>query len=165
MSAQSVNEKLVHQVQNAHAMERSVLRMLESLISTTDDAEIKEMLEHHHEETKRHEQLLAGRLEAMGEGTSTPRELAAVGGALVKGLADQVRPGKQGKNARDAYVTEHLEIATYELLERLAKLAGDQETAAVAKQNCADERQMAKRIDKNWDKFLELSLQDIAVPA
>jgi ferritin-like metal-binding protein YciE len=165
MSAHSLNEKLVHQVQNAHAMERSVVRMLESMISTTDDVEIKEMLEHHHEETKRHEQLLAGRLEAMGEGTSTPRELAAFGGALVKGLTDQVRPGKAGKNARDAYITEHFEIATYELLERLAKVAGDQETAAVAKQNCADERRMAAKIDKNWDKFLELSLQDIAVPA
>ena len=165
MSTQSIDQKLVHQVQNAHAMERSVGRMLESLISTSDDAEMKAMFEHHHEETRRHERLLAARLEAMEAGTSTPRELAAVGGALVKGLADQVRPDKPGKNARDAYVTEHLEIATYELLERLATLAGDQETAAVAKQNCADERQMVNRLEQRWDKFLELSLEDITVPA
>jgi ferritin-like metal-binding protein YciE len=160
MESAELKEKLVDYTQNAHAMERKVKMMLGSMISTTEDPEIKRILEHHHEETQRHEKLLAERLEAMGEGTSTTKDVVAIGGAALKGLVDAARRDKPGRNARDGYVTEHLEIASYELLERLALRAGDQATAEVAKRNCADERAMAEKIEQNWEKFLELSLQE-----
>ena len=60
---QSLQEQLVVQIQDAHAMEANVLRMLESMISTTRDEGIRQELEHHKEETARHKQLLAERLE------------------------------------------------------------------------------------------------------
>lgn len=37
-------------------MEQNVLRMLDSMISTTGDPEIVDMLEHHKEKTARYEQ-------------------------------------------------------------------------------------------------------------
>jgi ferritin-like metal-binding protein YciE len=52
-----------------------------------------------------------------------------------------------------------MEIAAYHLLERLAKKAGDQQTAEVARQNRADEEAMARKIDSNWDRFMELTLK------
>ena len=65
--------------------------------------------------------------------------MPAVLGALGKGIIDQARTEKPGKNARDGFVTEHLEIAAYELLERVAQKAGDTETVRVARENRADE--------------------------
>jgi ferritin-like metal-binding protein YciE len=128
------------------------------MISTTDDPGIRRMLEHYKEETEEHERRLRERLDTLGAGTSTRKQAQTIATALMKGVGDMARTDKPGKNARDGYVTEHMEIAAYQLLERLAKKAGDQQTAEVARQNRADEEAVARKIDSNWDRFLDLTL-------
>jgi ferritin-like metal-binding protein YciE len=163
MADDQLQQKLVDYVEDAHAMEQNASKMLSSMIYTTDDPKIKEVLRHHKEETKEHARRLRERLDAMGAGTSTTKEVVAVGSALLKGVGDVARTDKPGKNARDSFMTEHMEIAAYELLERLAERAGDQQTAEVARQNRADEEAMAKKIDSNWDKFLDLTLAEAGI--
>ena len=141
-------------------MEQNVSMMLDSMMTTTDDPEITEMLKHHQEETERHEQRLRERLDALGAGTSTRKQAQTIATALMKGAADQVRGDQAGKNARDGFTTEHMEIAAYQLLERLAERAGDPQTAEVARQNRAEEEAMAQKIDANWDRFLDLTLAE-----
>jgi ferritin-like metal-binding protein YciE len=165
MADDKLQEKLVEYIEDAHAMEQSVSRSLDSMISTTDDPEIADMLRHHKEETEEHERRLRERLDALGAGTSTRKETQTVAGALLKGIGDMARTDKPGKNARDGYVTEHMEIAAYQLLERLAIRASDQETAEVARRNCADDEAMAQKIDANWDKFVDLTLAEAGIQA
>ena len=158
MADTKLQRKLVDYVQDAHAMEQTVSTMLDSMIATTDDPEITEMLKQHKRQTQEHERRLRQRLDAMGAGTSATRSVGGLGAALFKGVGDVARTDKPAKNARDGFMTEHMEIAAYELLERLAKRAGDEQTAEVARKNRADEQAMAKKIDSNWDKFLDLTL-------
>jgi ferritin-like metal-binding protein YciE len=157
---ETLQEQLVVQIQDAHAMEANVLRMLETMISTTKDEGIRGELEHHKEETARHKQLLAERLEAHDAQPSKMRDITAQGGAMMKGLIDLARDEKTAKNARDGFTTEHLEIATYELLERFARRACDEATAEIAKRNRRDEEAMAQKIAANWDKFVDLTVRE-----
>ena len=56
-----------------------------------------------------------------------------------------------------------MEVASYELLERIATRAGDEQTAEVARENRREDEAMAERIAANWDKFTELSLREQGV--
>jgi ferritin-like metal-binding protein YciE len=160
MADDKLQQKLADYVEDAHAMEQNDLKMIDSMISTTDDPQMKEMLENHKRETEEHERRLRARLDALGRGTSARKQAQAVGAALLKGVGDVARGDKAGKNARDGYTAEHMEIAAYQLLERLAKKAGDTDTAEVARQNRSDEEQMARRIDQSWDRTLNLTLEE-----
>jgi ferritin-like metal-binding protein YciE len=155
-----LKEQLIKHIDEAHAMEQNVLRMLDGMIATTDDPEILDALEHHKMQTQGHADRMAQRLEAHGATPSTVKQLGGVIGALAKMPLDFVRGEKAGRNARDGYATEHLEIASYELLRRIAQKAGDEETSTAALEIIEEERAMAKVIEQNWDKFAELSLQE-----
>jgi ferritin-like metal-binding protein YciE len=158
--AEELEQRLVKHIDEALAMENNVLRMLDGMIETTDDPEIKTVLERHKAETEAHATRMKNRLEAHGESPSTVREAGGVLGALMKSVVDMARGEKAGRNARDGYATEAMEIASYQLLERIAQKAGDDETAEAARLNRADEEKMATEIHENWDKFAELSLKE-----
>ena len=156
----SLHDQLVKHIDEAIAMEENVKRMLDGMITTTDDPQIIDLLEHHKMETEQQSQRLRRRLEAHGASPSMVREAGGILGALAKMPLDMVRNEKAGRNARDGYATEHMEIASYQLLERVATRAGDEETAEVARQNRAEEEAMARKLDEHWDTFAELSLRE-----
>jgi ferritin-like metal-binding protein YciE len=83
----------------------------------------------------------------------------------MKSVLDLTRGEKAARGARDAYATEHLEIAAYQLLERVAQRAGDEQSAEVARTNRADEERMAALINDNWDRFVDVSLGQAVVKA
>ena len=158
-----LEDQLVQHIDEAYAMEQNVLRMLDGMIDTTEDPGMKAQLERHKTETEKHAERLKERLEAHGSSPSVLREAGGILGALMKGVVDMARGEKAGRNARDGYATEHMEIASYQLLERVAMRAGDNETAEVARLNRADEEAMARAIDASWDKAAELSLVEEGV--
>lgn len=157
---EALRGRLVEYVQDVHAMEGNIVLMLDSLILTMRDEELREMFRVHREETRRQQERLRGRLESLrGLGfASLGKDVSAIAFAQAKGIFDVFRSDKPVQNARDAFVTEHLEIASYEILERMAVRAGDEETAGVARENRAEEQAMAGRIAEHWDRFVDLAL-------
>jgi ferritin-like metal-binding protein YciE len=156
----TIQEQLVKHIDEAYAMEQNVLRMLDGMIETTDDPQMKKDLEHHKAETEGQAERLKARLQAHGESPSMIREAGGIVAALMKGVVDLARSEKAGRNIRDGYATEHMEIASYQLLERVAQRAGDSETAEVARQNRAQEEAMAEKLERYWDKAADLSLAE-----
>jgi ferritin-like metal-binding protein YciE len=163
--AASLQEKVVEYLQDANAMEQASLQMLDALIASTKDPLLKEDMQVHRQETERQMDRIRDRLEELDEGSSMLKDAAARAATMPKALFDQMRGDQPGRNVRDAYTAEHLEIASYKLLERAAQRAGDSMTAAIARHNRDEEEDMASRIDDLWDRVVELTLAEEGVIA
>jgi ferritin-like metal-binding protein YciE len=162
--AMDVKDELKRHLDEAVAMEQNVKRMLDGMIGSTDEPQMLDALEHHRAETEQHERMMRERLEANGGTPSTVRELGGMLGALVKMPLDMVRSERTGRNARDGYATEHMEIASYELLKRVAQRAGDMATVQACDTIIGQERAMAGRIEESWDVAVDASLREAGVP-
>jgi ferritin-like metal-binding protein YciE len=156
----ALEKKLVEYIDDAYAMEQNVLRMLDSMIGTTKDPQMKRSLERHKKQTEQQAERLGECLEAHGASPSMAKQAGGVMAALMKSVVDVARSDSAGRNARDGFATEHMEIASYQMLERVARKAGDKKTAAVARQNREEEEAMARSINSKWNKIVELSLKE-----
>ena len=160
MPADESERKLIHQLVDAHAMERNVEHVLQSMISVQTDERIQQIMRLHVAETRHHIALLEGRLEAYGHHPSARKDAQALCGAFARNLGNMVRGDRQVKNVRDLYVIEHVEIATYQLLECLATRADDPENARVICLIRDQEVTMAERLDQAWGTVVDEALED-----
>ena len=147
---------------DAYATERRLEIALQAHIAMTPRADYKKRLREHLKETKAHARLVARRIKALGgeaETVSLPGPEAVVKGAtgakaavqraaaVVQGPLHAVRgTGQQErmlKNARTEYQDEAEEIATYRVIEALAKAVGDKETAKLARDIGREEKKMS----------------------
>jgi ferritin-like metal-binding protein YciE len=150
-------QKIVQYLEEAHASEVGLVRVLQSQIAMTPGGSYRTGLEKHLRETRDHAERLKTRIAEL-DGGSNPLQ-AGIGVAetvfaqalaLSKTPLDLLR-GSGGeekvlKNAKDACATEALEIATYTAIERLARSVGDEETARLAASILRDEEKMLQRV-------------------
>jgi ferritin-like metal-binding protein YciE len=158
MSAETLDEQLVKYLTDAHSIEEQALAQMRSAPSLADDPRLATAFKEHEAETERHEQLVRERLAAHGASPSKLKDVVmAVGG---KGfvLFARSQPDTDGKLATHAISYEHLELASYELLLRVAERAGDTATADVARRIREEERAMAERLEASFDGTVEASL-------
>jgi ferritin-like metal-binding protein YciE len=155
-----IESKLHEYMSRAYALEKHVLRQLDLMITATKDLQLREILQQHKAETHQHIIRLDTRFDAHFVDPSDMRSAGAQFAAFFKALANMVGEDKPAKHFTDAYVTEHLEIATYDLLEGIALRGGDPETARVARQNRTEEEAMASAITANWDRVVEAMLAE-----
>ena len=161
MAVRTPQSELVRHLEDAVAMEEAVAKALENMLPTTEDPQLRATFEQHVGASRRHADRLRIRLEAHGEGgESRLKELAGQLGAMVKGALDMTRDSGTARNARDAYVSEQAEIVGYELLERVARMAGDDETAQMARRNRAEDQEMADAIMASLDRVAVMGMQE-----
>src|SRR3954453_19228228 len=159
MPADDIQEQLNKYLADAHSIEVQALVQMKAAPRLAGTDELARMYEEHERETEEHKRLVAERLEARGASTNKIKD--AVGGATAVPfvLFAKSQPDTPGKLASHALSYEHMELAAYELLERVARQAGDEETARVARQIAEQERAMAERIEAHLDETVEASLR------
>src|SRR3954463_11778297 len=153
-----LTEQLVKYLTDVHAMEVQALVQMRAAPKIAEDPQVEQVLETHLEGTEVHERLVRERLEAHDAKPSRIEDL--LGALSGKGfvLFARSQTDTPGKLATHAFSYEHMELAAYDLLERVAERAGDGETAEVAKRIRADEDAMAARLGGSWDRTVEASL-------
>jgi ferritin-like metal-binding protein YciE/uncharacterized protein (DUF433 family) len=159
-------KKVVQYLNEAEASERALVRVLQSQIAMTPRGSYRSALETHLDETRRHGDRIATRLQALdqsgdplGAFIGVIETAAGQALALTKTPFDLLR-GSGGeekvlKNAKDACASEALEIATYTAIERLAQRVGDDETAKLAASIRADEERMLARVLREIPKLTD----------
>jgi ferritin-like metal-binding protein YciE len=159
MTPNSLDEQLTKYLTDAHSIEEQALVQMRSAPKIAGEGEIAAAFEQHLTETETHESLISQRLEARGASPSTLKDLA--GKVTGKGFAlfAQMNPDTTGKLVAHAYSYEHMELAAYELLGRVAERAGDNETAAAAQRIRAQEEAMSERLAGLFDIAVEGSLR------
>src|SRR4051812_11127051 len=160
MPADDIQEQLVKYLTDAHSIEVQALVQMKAAPKLAGTEELARMYEEHERETQEHKRLIEERLEAHGASTSKLKDLAGAVGAVPFVLFAKVQPDTPGKLAAHALSYEHMELAAYELLMRIAARAGDTETVEVARRIRDQEQAMAERIEAHFDQTVEASLRD-----
>jgi ferritin-like metal-binding protein YciE len=153
-----LQDKLGDYLEDALALEEGVVTDLDSMVGTIGDPKLKEQLQRHRQISRQHVERLKQRLEQLDRGTPVRKKIEGMAVALMKGVSDVLRTDAPGKVARDAYLLAHTQIASYELLGRLADAAGDTVTSELARTHLADEKKCADEIAAHWDDFFKLTL-------
>ncbi len=155
------DEQLVKHLADVHSIEQQALVQMRDAPRIAGDARLAEAFERHLEETEEQERLVRERLEAHGASPSAVKDLAGKGGGYGMLLFARSQPDTPGKLTAHAFAYEHMEVAAYELLRRMAEHAGDEETAAVARRIGDEERRMAGRLAECFDVAVDASLADV----
>src|SRR6185503_9937266 len=112
----------------AHALEAQAIQLLQGGEKIAGSDELASVFREHLEESREHQRLVDERLTALGSGPARFQAGALRTGALNLAGFFGAQPDTPVKLAGFAYAIEHLEIAGYELLRRVAERAGDAET-------------------------------------
>lgn len=150
---------------DAHAIEEQAIQLLRTSPKLAGDSGLAAAYEDHLNETLGHRQLLEGRLQARGAKPNRLKDAALRMGALNWGAFFAAQPDTPAKLAAFAYAFEHLEIAAYELLRRVAQRASDVETAETAERILSEERAAADKLRSLFPQALDASLRELRLPA
>ena len=155
------DEQLVKYLADVHSIELQAVAQLRAAPRIVGDERLGEAFERHLIETEDQERRVRERLETLGGKPSKLKDAVGRGGGWAMTAFAASQPDTPGKLVMHAFSYEHMELAAYELLRRLAERAGDEETARMAADIAAEESRMAERLEQSFDATVEVSLATV----
>jgi ferritin-like metal-binding protein YciE len=160
MSERSMKEQIVKYLGDIHAIEEQALVQMKIAPKIAGDPTLEAVFERHLGETEDQKRRVEERLEALGGSPSKIKDAAGAASGPAFALFAKFQPDTPGKLVSHAFSYEHMELAAYELLSRLAARAKDEQTVRLAKDIGAQENEMARRLSENWDVAVNASLRE-----
>ena len=162
MAENDIQEQLAKYLADAQSIEEQALQQLRAAPDIAGDPQLSRIFADHLIETEEQERMVRRRLEAHDATPSKVKRAVMRAGGTAFVLFARSQPDTPGKLTAHAYSYEHLELAGYELLTRVAERAGDPETADVARRIRDQEQSMAERLESSFDRAVDASLQRVA---
>jgi ferritin-like metal-binding protein YciE len=159
--ADGIQEELVAYLTDAHSIEAQAVQLLETGPAIAGFDQLASIFRDHLEQTHEQRRLVEERLNAHDAKPSRFQNTGMRIGAINLGGFFGAQPDTPVKLAGFAFAFEHLEIAAYELLARVAERAGDAETVAIAHRIADEERSAAERIAGTWDEAMDTTLSKL----
>jgi ferritin-like metal-binding protein YciE len=156
-------KELVKYLRDAHAIEAQAVQLMETGPQIAELEPLADLFRAHLGQTRDQQALVEERLAAHDSGPSRFQNVALRIGGLNTGAFFKAQPDTPAKLAGFAFAFEHLEIAAYELLRRMADHAGDAMTAQAAERIIAEERAMAEQVEATWDAAVDAALRAAGV--
>jgi ferritin-like metal-binding protein YciE len=162
MTPTDLQAQIVKYLTDAHSIERQALVQMKAAPKIAGDEQIASAFEQHETETEEHEHLVEERLRALGASPSKMKDIAGTVTGMGFGLFAKFQPDTPGKLVTHAFSYEHMELAAYDMLARVADRAGDGETGQIARRIEGQERAMADRVAGLFDRAVDASLRDLS---
>ena len=158
VSPEDLGRQLGKYLADAFAIESQALQLLEQGQAIAGEPDLKKVFADHLDETRAQQAAIRARIEARGERPSRFKSVLLRAGGVNVGAFFGAQPDTPAKLAGFAFAFEHLEIAAYEQLLRVARRAGDDETARIAERIAGEERAAAAAIRARFEPAVEAAL-------
>ncbi len=150
MSLATPRDLFLHELSDTMSAEHIVLGVLGDMVSESGNTEAKKAMEHHRKETEQQIKNLEKVFQLLGEQPENTTCHAAEG---LKKEHDALKEENPEGNVKELGLlagwgkTEHYEIASYTMLEAMAKNLGETDVAELLKENLAQEKEMARAVE------------------
>ena len=159
------NQPLISWLNDAYAMERSIIQVLENHAGDAKDhPDMQARLQQHLEETRRHAEQVKSCIERLGGSTSAIKTGMATVMGTVQGMSTALARDELVKNALHDYATEYFEMASYKSLIAAAQDIGDLETVNVCQQILQDEESIATFLDQQLPMITVETFRRLSTP-
>jgi len=158
--SRDLDEQLTKYLTDAHSIEVQALAQLRSAPEIAGAPELAQAFRAHLAETEQHERTTRELLDARDASPSKLKDVVMDIGGKGFLLFARLQPDTPGKLFAHALSFEGLELASYELLQRVAERAGAQDVVDAATQIADDERAMMQTLEGYVDVAAEAALQE-----
>jgi len=161
--ADNQQEQLLTWLNDAHAMETSIVQVLQNhATDAKKHPKLQEAIEKHLNQTKRHAELVEQMINELGGNVSAAKSgMSSVMGKM-HGASTAFADDELVKNALADFSTEHFEMASYKAIMTAAKQLNLPNLVSTCHEILRDEEWMAKFLDENLPTVVKDTLMQKA---